>query len=127
MSGSDAHHIPVRFLVRHKLRVLKMRICFCLGLPSLVPEVPECDWAGLARLRYALAEIKRQEKEARAQEPPPGPEKSGIRARCWHPVDRLGRLDLKPLGPPPGKAALLVSTPFPPGSDAGQALGTKEP
>jgi len=59
MSESDAHHIPVRWLVRHKLRALKMRICFCLGLPSLVPEVPECDGAGLARLRYALSGSQR--------------------------------------------------------------------
>jgi len=57
----------------------------------LIPEVPEDDWEGLVRLRYALA-VMRREKVSPSPPPPAGPEMSGIHTNCWHPVDRIARL-----------------------------------
>jgi hypothetical protein len=55
----------------------------------------------MEQLRYALAVMQRQGKQAQPQPQPTGPEPSGIRTSCWHPMDRLARLDLKPSGSSP--------------------------
>ena len=57
----------------HKLRALKVRICFRLGAPSLLPEVPEDDREGLERLRHALAEMWPQEDQPRVAKEWPTP------------------------------------------------------
>jgi len=75
------------------------------ALASIVSKVPEDDWEGLTRLRYALAVMQRQEKEPAAQPQPTGPEMSGVRTLCWHPVDRLARLPQRLHAPHPNPAA----------------------
>ncbi len=72
--------------ILHPLRALKMRICFRLGLPSGVPDVPEDDWEGLTRLRFKLAAMA-----TRPQAESVVPEMSGVHTKHWHPLDRLAR------------------------------------
>ena len=93
--GRARRHRVIRALC-HKVRALKMRICFRLGLPSVVPAVPEDDWEGLASLRFALAARRRRRELIKRRlksllGPPPAAEMSGIRSTVWHPVDRLAR------------------------------------
>ena len=77
----------------HKLRALKMRVRFRLGLPSQVPDVPEDDWEGLTNLRFALAVLRREQDiaSAPAQGAVSVPETSGVFTTCWHPLDRVAR------------------------------------
>ena len=96
-AGGDVEAIRWREWQRwmHKLRAVKMRVRYWLGLPChLLPAVPEHDRRSLLRLRLALEMMKREETPANP------PETSGIHTRSWHPLDRIARR---------GRAVLLPS------------------
>jgi len=96
----NSDRFPWRWQVRHKLRAMKMRLRFRLGLPSpRIPAGPEDEWEGSVRLRYAFAMMRHREKGPPSPPQPTGPEMSGVYTRCWHLLDRLARL--APLLPVP--------------------------